>query len=413
MTECINDFLNERKELWLKDRLKKAENETVVAELQQQANDKFSLNEWLPDAAKRVTQLSMVSHPSKFSHPSAKTSSVIAKEEYRNDGYLRSGNVDYPLDVFGNAAAMDVFKFLYLPLTEKLTLLEGFEQQNEDLKTLLMDDNLDFESFSAAFLKIKATDTSVKTDHLVKQVYFPIDQDEYHLLSILTPSGLVTRLKQTIDEIRFSEETKRAKELRKKNEHHEIGYADIFDLTITAYGGTQPQNVSVLNSQNAGRAYLLSSCPPVFEKRKVRLPSLDFFKQCLYWKAFRAEFESLQRLISEINNQRTREKIEKLLHQIVGDILFIAFCVRKNEKGWSRKENYHFLTLEQKIWLDDAYLEQRETEKKWQEEIAQRIAKWILGSFEEFCDSKSFSSAEIIELKSIVFQALDEDKEFF
>lgn len=413
MTECINDFLNERKELWLKDRLKKAENETVVAELQQQANDKFSLNEWLPDAAKRVTQLSMVSHPSKFSHPSAKTSSVIAKEEYRNDGYLRSGNVDYPLDVFGNAAAMDVFKFLYLPLTEKLTVLEGFEQQNEDLKTLLMDDNLDFESFSAAFLKIKATDTSVKTDHLVKQVYFPIDQDEYHLLSILTPSGLVTRLKQTIDEIRFSEETKRAKELRKKNEHHEIGYADIFDLTITAYGGTQPQNVSVLNSQNAGRAYLLSSCPPVFEKRKVRLPSLDFFKQCLYWKAFRAEFESLQRLISEINNQRTREKIEKLLHQIVGDILFIAFCVRKNEKGWSRKENYHFLTLEQKIWLDDAYLEQRETEKKWQEEIAQRIAKWILGSFEEFCDSKSFSSAEIIELKSIVFQALDEDKEFF
>ncbi|NUF62176.1 type I-F CRISPR-associated protein Csy1 [Acinetobacter bereziniae] len=413
MTECINDFLNERKELWLKDRLKKAENETVVAELQQQANDKFSLNEWLPDAAKRVTQLSMVSHPSKFSHPSAKTSSVIAKEEYRNDGYLRSGNVDYPLHVFGNAAAMDVFKFLSLPLTEKLTVLEGFEQQNEDLKTLLMDDNLDFESFSAAFLKIKATDTSVKTDHLVKQVYFPIDQDEYHLLSILTPSGLVTRLKQTIDEIRFSEETKRAKELRKKNEHHEIGYADIFDLTITAYGGTQPQNVSVLNSQNAGRAYLLSSCPPVFEKRKVRLPSLDFFKQCLYWKAFRAEFESLQRLISEINNQRTREKIEKLLHQIVGDILFIAFCVRKNEKGWSRKENYHFLTLEQKIWLDDAYLEQRETEKKWQEEIAQRIAKWILGSFEEFCDSKSFSSAEIIELKSIVFQALDEDKEFF
>jgi hypothetical protein len=33
---------------------KKAENESVIAELQQQANDKFSLNEWLPDAAKRV-----------------------------------------------------------------------------------------------------------------------------------------------------------------------------------------------------------------------------------------------------------------------------------------------------------------------------------------------------------------------
>ena len=88
MAESIHTFINERKELWLKDRIKKAENESAIAELQQQANDKFSLNEWLPDAAKRVTQLSMVSHPSKFSHPSAKTSSVIAKVEYCNDGYL-------------------------------------------------------------------------------------------------------------------------------------------------------------------------------------------------------------------------------------------------------------------------------------------------------------------------------------
>ncbi|MEG0344394.1 MAG: type I-F CRISPR-associated protein Csy1, partial [Acinetobacter sp.] len=51
MTASIEAFLNERKELWLKDRLKKAENETVIAELQQQANERFSVQEWLPDAA--------------------------------------------------------------------------------------------------------------------------------------------------------------------------------------------------------------------------------------------------------------------------------------------------------------------------------------------------------------------------
>lgn len=63
-----------------------------------------------------------------------KTSSVIAKVEYCNDGYLRSGNVDYSLDVFGNAAAMDVFKFLSLALTENLTVLDGFEKQDQELK---------------------------------------------------------------------------------------------------------------------------------------------------------------------------------------------------------------------------------------------------------------------------------------
>ncbi|WP_151730787.1 type I-F CRISPR-associated protein Csy1 [Acinetobacter junii] len=413
MAESIHAFLNERKELWLKDRIKKAENESVIAELQQQAKDKFSLNEWLPDAAKRVTQLSMVSHPSKFSHPSAKTSSVIANIEQRNDGYLRSGNVEYSLDVFGNAAAMDVFKFLSLPLNEELTVLDGFEENDQGLKNLIADAKLNFETLSVEFLKIKATDNSIRTDHLVKQVYFPVSEANYHLLSILTPSGLITRLKQSIDVMRFSEETKQAKESRKKNEHHEVGYSDIFGLTVTAYGGTQPQNVSVLNSQNAGRAYLLSSCPPVFENRNIKLTSQDFFQQCLYWKKFSSEFESLQKYVTEINNQHTRKKIKKILRKMVEDILFIAFCVRKNEKGWSKKEHYQSLVLKQKIWLDDAYLDVRQTENEWRDEIARRTAKWILDSFEDFYGSKLFGSPEIIELKAIVFEALDEDKEFF
>ncbi|ENU25384.1 CRISPR type I-f/ypest-associated protein csy1 [Acinetobacter proteolyticus] len=413
MAESIHAFLNERKELWLKDRLKKAESDVETLTLQHQANDKFSLNEWLPDAAKRVTQLAMVSHPSKFSHPSAKTSSLIAKAKHCNDGYLRSGNVEYSLDVFGNAAAMDVFKFLSLPLTEKMTVLDGFEQDNQELRALITHVDLNFEALSSEFLKIKAADHSVKTDPLVKQVYFPINQSEYHLLSLLTPSGLITRLKQAIDAMRFSEETKKSKELRKKNEHDEVGYADIFDLTITAYGGTQPQNVSVLNSQNAGRAYLLSSCPPVFESRNIKLPSHDFFQQCLYRKKFGTEFEKLKKYVAEINNQYIRKKIKKLLRQIVGVILFHAFCVRQNEKGWSKKEHYKSLSLEQKIWLDDAYLDVREIENEWRYEIARRIAKWILDSFEDFYGSKLFGSPELVELKDIVFEALDEDKEFF
>ena len=396
MAESIYTFLNERKELWLKERIKKAENETVISELQKQANDKFSLNEWLPDAAKRVTQLSMVSHPSKFSHPSAKTSSVIAKVEQSNDGYLRSGNVDYSLDVFGNAAAMDVFKFLSLPLNEKFTVLDGFEQQDQALKTLITHAKLNFDTLSTEFLKIKVTDHSVKTDHLVKQVYFPVREAQYHLLSILTPSGLITRLKQSIDAIRFSEDTKQAKESRKKNEHHEIGYSDIFDLTVTGYGGTQPQNVSVLNSQNAGRAYLLSTCPPKFENRNIKLPSQDFFQQCLYWKRFGSEFESLQKYVTGINNQHTRKKIKKILRQMVGDILFIAFCIRKNEKGRSKKEHYQSLALKQKIWLDDAYLDVRETESEWRDEIARRTAKWILDRANSNMRCDSFKSLMII-----------------
>lgn len=421
MTASIQAFLNERKELWLKDRLKKAINETEVADLQLQADERFSLGEWLPDAAKRVGQLSMVSHPSKFSHPSAKTSSVIAQAKYANDGYLRSGNVDYPLDVFGNAAAMDVFKFLSVDLGNGQTVLDAFEKQDIDLKEFIQHSSLDFDTLRSAFLVIKETDTSVKTDHLVKQVYFPIEHGDYHLLSLLTPSGLMTKLKQNIDAIRFSDETKQAKERRKKNESDDVGYADIYDLTVTAYGGTQPQNVSVLNSQNAGRAYLLASYPPQLEKRTIRLPKTDFFAQCLYRNKFTDDFDTLKKLVGSnsheaehaVNNQYTRKKIKRTIQVIIEEILFIAFSIRKNKQGWTEVNNDNKLPLEQRIWLDDLNLEKRDLDDDWRFEIARKIGKWILDSFEEHIDSKMFGTPEILEMKVIVLEALEEDKEFF
>ena len=416
MTESIQNFLNERKELWLKDRLKKAENDSVISELQGQADDKFSLKEWLPDAAKRVTQLSMVSHPSKFSHSSAKTSSVIAQAKQINDGYLRSGNVSYPLDVFGNAAAMDVFKFLSLPLTEKLTVLDGFERQEESLKTLLVGADLDFETLGTEFLKIKATDTSVKTDHLVKQVYFPIEQAEYHLLSVLTPSGLITRLKQSIDTIRFSEETKQAKELRRKNEHHEIGYADIFGLTITAYGGTQPQNVSVLNSQNAGRAYLLSSCPPMLEKRAIRLPKTDFFAQCLYRKNYQESFIQLHKFMQlDLNNDDIRTAIRNIIQFVIDQILVLASKTREySVEGWSNQDYYASLPKLQRIWLDKIYQTERDEDSDWRDELSREIARWILRSYEKvISDAYKLGTGEILDVKQRVEKSLQQAKEFF
>ena len=416
MTESIHTFLNERKELWLKDRVKKAENDVERAELQQQADDRFSLKEWLPDAAKRVSQLSMVSHPSKFSHPSAKTSSVIAQVKSAQDGYLRSGNVHYPLDVFGNAAAMDVYKFLSLNLAEDYTVLTGFEHDHEDLKSLIEKSSLNFTSLKQAFLVIKNDDTSSKTDHLVKQVYFPIADTEYHLLSILTPSGLIARLKLAIDQLRFSEATKEAKEKRKKNEHDAIGYPDIFDLTVTAYGGTQPQNVSVLNSQNAGRAYLLSSCPPILEKRTVRLPSIDFFAQCLYRKNYQDSFLQLHKFMQlDLNNIDIRTAIRNLIQFVIDQVLLKGFKIRDYyPEGWSQQEYYASLPKLQRVWLDSMYIEQRENDSEWRNELSEDIARWILRSYEKvISESEMLGTAEINDVKQRVEESLRQAKEFF
>ncbi len=105
---ALQNFLQERKAARLKSKLKPSMSVEEQQVIEQEADNEFALETWLPKAAKRAKQLSLVSHLGKFSHPSAKTRSIIATCAYHNDGFIRSGNVNVDLDVFGNAAALDV-----------------------------------------------------------------------------------------------------------------------------------------------------------------------------------------------------------------------------------------------------------------------------------------------------------------
>lgn len=415
MNQNISDFFAERKAAWLKAKLKPSLTDDEHVKIQQEANEKFALANWLPDAARRAGQLTMVSHPGKFSHPSAKTSSVIVKGRQAIDGYLRSGNVDYELDVFGNAAAMDVYKFLSLLMDDGKTVLKHLEEDSAAIKPLFTLPTASYENLKQGLTSIKQLDDSNKTDHLVKQVYFPVD-DDYHLLSILTPSGLLTQVKNRIDAIRFSEETKQAKEYRKKNEYHSIGYDDVFDLTITAFGGTQPQNVSVLNSQNAGRAYLLASAPPTIKQRQIRLPTHNFFRNSLRGRQFKDSFQPLDKLIrTGVNNMQVRQGIQNCLKYIIDQVLQRAFMVRAYSAGWSTTEHYQSLPLAQRIWLDDAYIDERENQEDWLEDVAGSFARWILDTYEYLFKETyiKLSDHELREIRGIVEQAVGSDKEFF
>lgn len=415
MNESIATFFTDRKAAWLKTKLKATEDADEQAAIQQEADDKFSLPIWLPDAARRAAWLSMVSHPGKFSHPSAKTSAIIADSRQANDGYLRTGNVAYELDVFGNAAAMDVYKFLSLPLDDGQTVLQHLEQDSAQAQQLLNVPTAGYDSLRSGFLTVKQNDGVNKTDGLVKQVYFPVDAD-YHLLSILTPAGLLTQTKSRIDAMRFSEATKQAKDSRRKNEHHADGFDDMLGLTVTLYGGTKPQNISVLNNQNAGRAYLLSSVPPMFESRQARLPTRHFFRNSLSARRFQDSFQTLDRLMhSGVNNVHVREGIRNTLKYLIDSVLRQAFAIRLHDPGWSDKAHYQALPMAQRIWLDDAYLEQRERSDDWLDEVAGDFARWIVNTYEYLCkDSRTkLGDDEFRELATLAEQAVAADKEFF
>ena len=414
MTQAVMEYLAERRKNWLEKRLSADTDEAAKLELETEANEKFSLAQWLPDAARRAGHLSMVSHPSKFSHPSAKTSAVIAQASLQADGYVRTGNVSYPLDVFGSAAAIDVYKFLALSLSDGKTVLEHLEQETALAQQLLSQaSSVPVSELTSQFLAIKASETQVKTDGLVKQVYFPVD-GAYHLLSILTPSGMLTELKERIDTMRFSEASKEAREARKHQLYHAQGFNDILDLTVTVYGGSKPQNISVLNNQNSGRSYLLPCKPPKLDQRAIRLPSRDFFKQTLFVRDFDVYFKSLFELMAlDINNMHIRDGIRKVLHKIVDEVMYRAFCVREFAGGWSQTEHYQALPKAQQLWLDAALLEKRLEDDEWQEVIAKALRQWLAGEIEYRQNHIKLGDAEQLFLQAAIVEVLAADKEYF
>lgn len=395
---AIQTFLNERKENWLKKKVDSKTTAEQERELLQEANEKFALENWLPDAAKRAEQLSLVSHPAKFTHPSAKTSSIIAKAQKNNDGFVRTGNTSEPLDVFGNAAAMDVYKFLTLILTNGQTVLQHLEQDTANIQQQFTLPSANYSEIAQGLLAIKSTTDKVVTSDIVKQVYFPVAENGYHLLSVLTPSSLMFTLKQRINTLRFSEEAKAAREAKKNNQNYEGELAEIYSLSVIGFGGTKPQNISVLNSQNGGTAYLLESLPPILQKRNIYPPRKDFFSDSLntehkyFEENFKDFFNELHKqLSSDTNNIRVRNKRDWLIRNIIYQVADKLWQIRYLEAGWSNSERYENLPQYQKIWLDQHNQDKRQQQTDWQDEIKKDLAKWLSSSYKKSQGDKALS----------------------
>lgn len=405
---AIKAFLNERKDMWLKKKINSKTTDEEKLLLEQEASEQFALASWLPDAAKRAKQLSLVSHPSKFTHSSAKTSSIIAQAERKADGYLRTGNVDVALDVFGNAAAMDVYKFLSTELSDGQTVLQHLEQQTEYIQQQLTTPEHSFSELSSELLMIKDSGGQAKTSTRVKQVYFPIneDKDEYHLLSVLTSSGMMYELKSRLNTIRFSDEAKAAREAHKAEKAHTQTYQSIFDLTAIGFGGTKPQNISVLNSQNGGVANLLSSVPPVLEKNKLSPPKSDFFV-ALRLKPFKDDFEALhQKLLLDQNDRHIRIQVKGIIKSIIYQVIDHSWRIRYLQAGWSQNERSEKLPRYQKLWLDQMYRDtsERDDDDQWLDEVKTEMARWFSRTYKKFFKTSEIhlTDDELIELKKII-----------
>ncbi|WP_051294727.1 type I-F CRISPR-associated protein Csy1 [Maridesulfovibrio bastinii] len=341
--------------------IEKAEKGIAEEELNiEKVRSKYETETWLLDAAKRAGWIQLVSHTPKNMNSCAKGASGLfcsTASKSIPDEFVSSFSIGAKSDVndaVGNAAALDVNKFLQTEYKGR-SLLSMLLEDDKNFQMALADNSETAKQIFDGFKEfIKEREPSAHS--LTKQVYFPVS-DGYHLLLPLYPSVLVSNIHEQLSSDFFSEEVKAARKARKGNDFCEQPIHSYPDLAVQSFGGSKPQNISQLNSMRHGKSYLLPSLPPMWKSAEISIPRRSIFSSSLYYRRnvrywVKALGEYLKKLT--VDNMNTRHGRDKILAAIVDDVLNYAMELRSLPSAWSASPEYKLPDYEKK-WLDVGY----------------------------------------------------------
>ncbi|MFY9180553.1 MAG: type I-F CRISPR-associated protein Csy1 [Venatoribacter sp.] len=391
MKDKIIDFIAKRKT----DRLEKFDKEAeknmqtlsgedlVVFELELQEKrmveeKKYSVGSWLEDASARAKQISLVNHALKYTHSDAKGTSLMLTGHASSE-YVGSRAVNHlTADVVGNAAALDVANFLLLEAGNKKLLDYIAAADSSPFVGLGSDGQI--QNWLQGFAK--ALEVSAPASHtLAKQLYFPLPTEGYHLLAPLSATSFHQELYERIQHYRFSDDAKEQREFKKKGLYGGGTTRDFPHLATQTYGGTKPQNISLLNSKRGGKLYLFNAQPPNWKAQTKPPQSSEIF-----WREYRYRIrktvKELQVFLEKVqesdkNNLSIRNKRAAYLEQMVDELHNLAANIWQFPENWSANSEID-LTLAERCWLDPRstapeVIDAR-TNKSWCETIAERFA---------------------------------------
>jgi len=386
----IEQFIRDR----LADQLDKPKNKEPERQARKIAE--HATETWLASAATRVTQLQLATHTLKAIHPDARGSTIFLQiPSTTADAWVGTHSLkSTTFDVVGNAAALDVFKLLKLEYARE-TLIERLLRDDPCAKAALSDDPNVAMEWATAFASIAKTKDGARSHTLAKQVYFPVGDDQYHLLAPLYPSVMVHNWHQKLQTDRWGEPAKAAREARRKQKPSTTGFVEYPGLAVQSFGGTKPQNISQLNSERGGKTHLLSSLPPNWNSQPIRAPMncKSVFDQAFpKRKQVKELTDKLRNLLYEHrarddNNIAIRRARAEMVESIVGELLIYASEIRSLKPGWSTNSECK-LGDTQIAWLDPYSVtdEDRREEptlfREWPERVSKQFALWLNASLQ-------------------------------
>ncbi|MDE5833466.1 MAG: type I-F CRISPR-associated protein Csy1, partial [Desulfovibrio sp.] len=381
--------LRELIENWLDARRgEKTDKKSLDDEEKAKISAKFDRETWIADAARRSAQIKLVTHAVKYIHPDARGAGVYDDQTNFPPGFVGRNTENLVEDVVGNAAALDVFKFLKLEYEGK-SLLRRVREDDKSLALAFSDNDVLAKSWIASFKNLFDAEKKPYSHTLAKQIYFPLPDGGYHLLAPLFPTSLVQETQNIIREDRFGEEVKTARAARRDGLYREGGYKEYPGLLTQKFGGSKPQNISQLNSERHGENWLLPSCPPDWNSGLPRLPLgvKSVFGKVLNSQpairdAKKALKEFLEKASGNYTNINIRNKRAELFDKMVDTLAQWSATIREAEPGWTMDPDCD-LAEDECMWLDphrgemDPDWGQRRETGVWITSVSADAANWV------------------------------------
>lgn len=355
-----------------------------------QLQEKYEIRAWLTDAAKRAGQISMVTHAPKYTHSDTKSMGVLVQESDKdvhtqNHQYFCSASLtNMSIDVVGNAAALDVASLLLIKADGR-TLLDEISGGDSSTLAAIAESKDQLEEWIEGFSKALSS-KELTSGQLSKQLYFPLNDGEYHLISPLYASALSQSMYEKMTDSFYSETAKDARKARKSlkfNPSMAVSYPNIAKQT---FGGTKPQNISQLNTNRYGQGFLLTCQPPRWQKQLTPPSQTKNAFWCEYdrrvWKTAKKLQQYLEKIFTQTSTMERRDFRAELVDDLIDTLLLYAAEVQnlKNHAGWSVDSN---LSKAEQLWLDphrgvdDVGFRAEREKNDWQAEIAKQFAAWL------------------------------------
>lgn len=369
---------------------------------------KMTPQAWLQGTVDHIASCTLATHVGKFTHPSSKNVDIQDMTTPLDRTYVVTSQVSCSVDIVVNAAYIGTGRLLLKELEDTKPVLLHIQEKDVQLKTEIEQFGVSYQPVYEAVAAISQPYIPQQTNGYIKQVYFPVSDKDYHLLSVLPSSSVMAEVKKRI-EIEHIREKECCNE---KSTHYGETYRIWPHLTEIHFGGTKPQNISVLNAMYRGTFLALPSLPPIIQQRTVRIPKKDVFQETLPYTAYKPLLLALHDILkNNQNNMQIREKRENIVYHIIQIAWAYCYMVREEPAGWSQQEAYAQLPQAQKIWLDEAYAVQRKNDMTWRHELQAQFGRWFIKKYRDIVgkDKKNLGDTELAYIKKLMKHTIQKD----